>query len=453
MKVSAITFSNQNASVERASRQNTGIRKKEKKQSFYDEYKKPAAYAAGALAAGLGIFYYIKSRRAPSLAKEISSAANNVSENKLPLKNLTCIMSGDELLKELPKLTKENFVCTPENMKNGIFRADLHSHSNYSDGEGYVKNILEEAAEYADKLYQKTGQKFIFALTDHDTVDGVKEAFKIISQNPSKYKNLQFVPGVEISFAHSAPKSTNECEMSEVLAYGINPFSENIGKFFENIKQKRLQMINNFINEAGEKCPLTKFSFDEFSKYYEHKKYGNLMNIHWRIYHYVQTKHALTRHAANINQDAEILYKNIMENFKGASVETLKTNGKIPFSINEVSDFDGILKKYSPHFENGKLVAASENSFEEIIENLKEEKNIFLSFAHPGYFANHVENAGESLKYFTENSKGLIKASESYHQAYKENVDKNFIERLREKTESLNLLNLGGRDNHGKKLF
>ena len=95
---------------------------------------------------------------------------------------------------------------------------------------------------------------------------------------------------------------------------------------------------------------------------------------------------------------------------KGASVETLKTNGKIPFSINEVSDFDGILKKYSPHFENGKLVAASENSYEEIIENLKDEKNIFLSFAHPGYFANHVENAGESLKYFTENSKGLIKS-------------------------------------------
>ena len=84
---------------------------------------------------------------------------------------------------------------------------------------------------------------------------------------------------------------------------------------------------------------------------------------------------------------------------------------------------------------------------------MKDEKNIFLSFAHPGYFANHVENAGESLKYFTENSKGLIKASESYHQAYKENVDKNFIESLREKTESLNLLNLGGRDNHGKKLF
>ena len=451
MKVSAINFSNYDVSFLNNS-ERTVNKNRKRKYNAAKYFKEPAAYTSGAILAGIGTIYYIQRGRITPFAKEVAASMSKAYHGKIPASSLSCLMSGDELLKELPKLSKSNYECTPQNMANGVFKVDLHSHSNYSDGEGYVKNILEDAAEYADELYKKTKQKFIFALTDHDTVEGLKEALNIISYNPSRYKNLRFVPGIEVSFAHSAPKSNNECEMSELLVYGVNPYSENITKFLKNIKQKRIDMINIFIADAKKIYPLTNFSFDEFSNCYDFKKYGNLMNIHWRVFHYTQTKHAVTCANSKFHSDINSQYKNIMQDFKGASVDTLKQNGKIPHNINDFHALDKLLKKYAPHFENGKLIASSENTFEEVIDAFKDEKNVFMAFAHPGYFSNHVTNPSESLKYFTQNSQGLIKASESYHQAYR-NMDKNIIETLQKQTESLNLLNLGGRDNHGKKLF
>ena len=54
-----------------------------------------------------------------------------------------------------------------------------------------MKNILNEVCEYADKLFKKTGKKFLYALTDHDTTAGVKEALQIIAAEPEKFKNVQ----------------------------------------------------------------------------------------------------------------------------------------------------------------------------------------------------------------------------------------------------------------------
>lgn len=451
MKVSAVKFGNSHVSVNRRPVAAVAVSRTYKPSS--KNPTKSFAYSAGILGVGLGLFYLLSRKEISPFAKSLAKSMTEVTGNKIHSKNLTCVMNGDELLKIIPKLEKKNYEFTPENFKNGIFTADLHSHSNYSDGKGYVKNLLEDAAEYADSLYKKTKQKFIFALTDHDTADGVKEALEIISSNPERYKNLRFVPGIELSFAHSASKSKNPCETSEILVYGINPFSENVSKFLNTIKEKRNSMINGFIDEASKKCPLTKFSFDEFSKYYEYERYGNLMNIHWRVYHYAQTKHAVTKLAGRVHQEPDHLYAAIMKDSKGASVGILHNAGKLPKDIAESNDFEGILKKYAPHFEHQKLIASSENTFEEIIDAFRNEKNIFMAFAHPCCYAEHVKNPAEGLKYFVEHSAGLIKASESYHQAYKSHIKSSDIQNLQTNTESFGLLNLGGRDNHNKKLF
>ena len=58
----------------------------------------------------------------------------------------------------------------------GIFKADLHSHSTFSNGEATVETILDQVVAYADKLNEKTGDKFLFALTDYDTAEGAKKA-------------------------------------------------------------------------------------------------------------------------------------------------------------------------------------------------------------------------------------------------------------------------------------
>ena len=64
---------------------------------------------------------------------------------------------------------------------------DLHSHSSASDGIFSPK----EAAEYA------IGKKLkVWALTDHDTVDGLYEAAKTCAQSESQ---IIFLPGIEIN--------------------------------------------------------------------------------------------------------------------------------------------------------------------------------------------------------------------------------------------------------------
>ncbi len=426
---------------------------KTEKNKLHD-YKKTANYGAMVLLAVFSLYYMLRGKDASEYTKVLAKSMTAATGKKVKPSKLASVMSGDELFKQLPSLKKENYTYTQENAAAGIFRADLHSHSNHSDGDGSVKTILEDAAEYANKLYSKTKQKFIFSLTDHDTVEGVKEALQIISSNPKKYKNLQFVPGIEVSFAHSSPNSTNACEMSEVLVYGINPYSEKVSTFLNNIKTKRENMVKNFIIEAGKRCPLSNLNFEEFSKHYEFEKYGNLMNIHWRAYHYVQTKHAAAIQAGAIGRDAGQFYEEIVKGMPFPTIKTLKESGKLNQSaIDEAPEFRDIIVQITPHFEDGKLIAQSENTFEEVIDAFKDEPEVFMSYAHPFYFTEYTGNIEPTLKYFTEKSKGLIKASESYHQSYKERVTPEIIEEIKNQTEKLNLLNTGGRDNHKERLF
>lgn len=428
-----------------------GIRNIQK--SNLKDYKKTAGYGATALSLFSGLCYLFKSKRPTEYMKALAQSMSIANGQNIKPNKLASIMSGDELFSILPQLKKENYVYNFENTNKGIFRADLHSHSNHSDGNGSVKKLLDDAASYADKLFAKTNKKFIFALTDHDTMEGCKEALQIIAQNPKRYKNLQFVPGVEISFAHSSPNSSNPCEMSEVLVFGVNPYSEKVSKFLNNIKEKRTNTMKFFISEAEKRCPLTKFSFEEFSKYYEYEKYGNLMNIHWRAYHYVQTKHAATIQASKNGQDPQAFFEEIMKGTSYPSIQKLRENGKLGDEVQDAPEIKDILSTISPHFENGKIVAKSENTFEEIIDTFKDEKGIFMSFAHPYYFTEYTGEIANTLKYFTENSNGLIKASESYHQAYTARVDMAEVEKIKAETQKLNLLHTGGRDNHNENLF
>ncbi len=64
-------------------------------------------------------------------------------------------------------------------------RADLHSHSIYSDGTMGPGDLARRAAEHGVELY---------ALTDHDEVSGLAEASAAASE-----RAMAFLPGVEVS--------------------------------------------------------------------------------------------------------------------------------------------------------------------------------------------------------------------------------------------------------------
>jgi predicted metal-dependent phosphoesterase TrpH len=65
-------------------------------------------------------------------------------------------------------------------------RADLHTHSTYSDGRLTPTELVERAVGRGLE---------VLALTDHDCTDGIAEALKAAQKHPQ----LLFIPGVELS--------------------------------------------------------------------------------------------------------------------------------------------------------------------------------------------------------------------------------------------------------------
>jgi predicted metal-dependent phosphoesterase TrpH len=65
-------------------------------------------------------------------------------------------------------------------------RADLHTHSTYSDGRLTPTELVERAVSRGLE---------VLALTDHDCTDGIAEALRAVQKHPG----LLFIPGVELS--------------------------------------------------------------------------------------------------------------------------------------------------------------------------------------------------------------------------------------------------------------
>lgn len=66
-----------------------------------------------------------------------------------------------------------------------MHRVDLHTHSSYSDGYFSPKNLFKIAADKGLDL---------FSITDHDTIESQKKAFKL-----AKKYSINYISGVEIS--------------------------------------------------------------------------------------------------------------------------------------------------------------------------------------------------------------------------------------------------------------
>ena len=77
---------------------------------------------------------------------------------------------------------------------------DLHLHSTYSDGSADIKELVDSVIKSDIK---------IFALTDHDTVDGIDIIEKYIPAD------LNFIKGIELT-------CTTHGINCHILGYGIN---------------------------------------------------------------------------------------------------------------------------------------------------------------------------------------------------------------------------------------
>jgi predicted metal-dependent phosphoesterase TrpH len=98
------------------------------------------------------------------------------------------------------------------NKSSSQVQADLHIHTRASDGTWTAEDLISEVSKTDIKL---------FSITDHDTVDSIPEAIKII-----KNYDINFLPAVEIS-------STLNGSLFHILGYGIETNNQDLNKLLE----------------------------------------------------------------------------------------------------------------------------------------------------------------------------------------------------------------------------
>ena len=109
--------------------------------------------------------------------------------------------------------------------------ADLHLHTNFSDGTYTPEEVVAQAARH---------QLAAIALTDHDTVEGCDRAARACAA-----AGIDFIPGTELTAEHDG----NEIH---ILAYGVDTHNatllEEIARF-QAVRQNRIREMVARLNE------------------------------------------------------------------------------------------------------------------------------------------------------------------------------------------------------------
>ncbi len=109
-------------------------------------------------------------------------------------------------------------------------KVDLHFHSNHSDGELSVEEVLELVARSNVKLA---------ALTDHDSIDGVDEAFAV-----AKRLDLFLLSGVEISTMY-------EDGEVHILGYDFDADDEDFRSFLSERFEARTNKVVKIVDKLN----------------------------------------------------------------------------------------------------------------------------------------------------------------------------------------------------------
>ena len=126
-----------------------------------------------------------------------------------------------------------------------MIQADLHIHSNISDGSDSLEELI--------KNIKSTNVK-IFALTDHDTIKGCKEIAKLIPQN------IKFIPSIELTCKTGSIKC-------HILGYNCDYNNETLKNLILKGKELRRQKLETRINYLQEKWNIN-FSQEELDWLY-----------------------------------------------------------------------------------------------------------------------------------------------------------------------------------------
>lgn len=340
--------------------------------------------------------------------KALSEGLKEFFELNIPAKNLTSIMTPEEFRELISTATEDNFIAKEKNL-DGTYFIDLDYESNFTKGgKENIFDIMDNVANFADKYYQHTGKKFVFALTDSDTLESLRHVIRIIGDEPEKFKNVRFVPAVKISYAHEAPNSDLNYENCNFLVYGINPFSDNLTSFMDNTIQKRKRMVIDFIRKVNQLYPEFAYTVKEFAKQ------NNLMydrdfcvsNLYWRAREYAETKgetamKSLKKIPENVISEAEDIISQLGEIYIGNNYGNIEGPDSRIIKNSELnSTIKGVFEQYSTHIDkHGHLVSSAENLFSDLISCLySEPERPVIAYAAPYYLCHDFDKKEDTEK-------------------------------------------------------
>lgn len=111
-----------------------------------------------------------------------------------------------------------------------MLKADLHTHSRFSDGTSTPQEVAYEAWKAGVKL---------FALADHDTTDGVLQA-----KAECEKRGIDWVCAVEIS--------TREHDHLHFLGYNVDVNNVSFQQFLKQNRENRIQRIKKIIRQIAD---------------------------------------------------------------------------------------------------------------------------------------------------------------------------------------------------------
>ncbi|MCR5265252.1 MAG: hypothetical protein K6E29_01495 [Cyanobacteria bacterium RUI128] len=394
-----------------------------------------------------------------------------------------------------------------EGAPNKTFRATMHMHTIHSDGTMSVRELLAKSAKYADEVAEslKTNPDakvkhapFTIAITDHDTLEGCKEAARIISEEPERYKNLRVVLGCEMSVENRMLGDELKKPVDQhIIVNVLNPFDEKLNQFFETKKAAR----KNLAKDLMEKCKQGVAEYDtelseqlsgeEAQRLFPSLRHG-VINTDYSIQDYVTYKTLLS----------ECIQKNkgVSEAFEKAGVKEINSEEIFDKYINTSAElgfnkYYGGLKKYTADTlgiseeEAGKRLVVTDKTnailgrvkgittdagskmdlapayvdLEDAINIIKNQESGYMTIAHPA-----CTNIGERLKYpenshramsdifrmFKEKGGDRALGAEIYYPYFGDlSRSGQWLDNMGNYAKENKLIPTGGLDSHGKSIF
>ncbi len=196
------------------------------------------------------------------IATSLNQAGIELKENELY--KLAPLVGEQEFKDILYELKPEEFNTGKnfDNVNKGTFRANMHIHTTFSDGKMSVEEVLDQASRYSQKiaaLQMKNGiaeeevKPFVFAITDHDRFDGTRKAIIEIIKNPTKYKNIRFVPAGELTALYMNKEFLETPVPFDFEAYCVNPFDKELNKFLESVISSRFDAFYEILDKINAK--------------------------------------------------------------------------------------------------------------------------------------------------------------------------------------------------------